>query len=63
MSKEEGVGRLASWQARVMYDLLIQRANAGVQTIVYATNYAAIGETYGLATQRVIDARFVKVEI
>jgi len=46
-----------------MYDLLIQRANAGVQTIVYATNYAAIGETYGLATQRVIDARFVKVEI
>jgi hypothetical protein len=62
LSKQEG-GNIHQWQAQVMNDLLMQRAQEGNQTILYATSLDDIKNAYGLVTQQLVKTRFLKIEI
>ena len=59
LSKDEG-GSIAAWQTQALYDLLIQRAADGLQTILYATSLADVGTIYGLAARRTIETHYLK---
>ncbi len=62
LSKDEG-GSIATWQSHAMYDLLIQRANDGLQTVLYATSIVDLKAVCGLAPGRMIESHFLKIEI
>ena len=62
LSKAEG-GHIAPWQSTAIRGLLVDRANEGVQTVLYATSPAAISDMYGLATRRIVETHFLKTEI
>src|SRR5271166_2149180 len=54
LSKDEG-GSIAPWQAQAMIDLLLQRSADGQQTVLYATDIAAVKAMYGLLLARTIE--------
>ena len=54
---------LAPWQSQAICELLAQRGNEGLQTVVYATSADAISEMYGLAARRTIESHFIRVDI
>ena len=59
-SAAEG-GTIASWQVSALHDLLVARAAAGLQTILYASDLNLLGKEYGLALKGLIDAHYVKI--
>jgi hypothetical protein len=61
-SKDEG-GSIPQWQASHLYDLLLQRASEGKQTVLYATDIGEMGTTYGSAFSRFISTNYTKAEI
>ena len=62
LSKDEG-GGIAKWQTQALHDLLIEREQTSLQTIIYATSLADMGKDYGTAFSRLVDNHFLKVEI
>ena len=62
LSKSEG-GAIAAWQSQAMVDLLMQRAQDGQQTVLYATSLADVGAMYGTLLARTIETRFRQVGI
>ena len=62
LSKDEG-GGIAKWQTQALHDLLIEREQTSLQTIIYATNLADLAKDYGTAFSRLVDNHFLKVEI
>jgi hypothetical protein len=61
-SKDEG-GQLASWQTQIVHDLLLRRGQEGLHTILYATSVADIHVVYGHAARRLIESRYLNIEI
>lgn len=62
LSKAEG-GGLPVWKVALLYDMLVKRANHGKQTVIYATSLADLGKEYGAAFRRIVEKRFLQVEI
>ena len=58
LSKGEG-GGIATWQTHMLYDLLVNRAQTGLQTVIYVTDYETLRKDYGLAIGRLIEANYV----
>jgi len=62
LSKAEG-GDLPTWKAAMVYDLLLQRSNANLHTVLYASSVGEATKTYGTACGRLLDSHFLKVAI
>jgi hypothetical protein len=56
-------GTIASWQVSALFDLLSQRGAAGVQTVIYAANVAALNKEYGTAFGALVRNSFQVVEL
>jgi hypothetical protein len=62
LSKKEG-GDLSKWHVTTLYDMLSERALAGKQTVIYASSIPELKAEYGTAFGRMVDARYLKVEV
>lgn len=63
LSQDEGAGSLAKVHVQSLYDLLLQRGQGGLQTVIYATSLTGMAKEYGTAFSRLVDGHFLKVEI
>jgi len=57
LSKDEG-GSIAAWQVQYIYDLLVQRAQEGLQTVIYTSDLSLLRKDYGLAISRLIENNY-----
>ena len=55
--------KLPAFKIQALYDLLVRRASAGRQTVVYSTDRETLGAAYGTAIQLHVETHFIKVEI
>jgi len=62
LSKAQG-GGIATWQIAALYDLLVQRAASGQQTIIYASSLAALANEYGAGFGNLVQSHYLKVQI
>lgn len=62
LSKTEG-GNIAKWQVQQLYDLLVNRAQRGLQTVVYTSNLGDLRADYGLAMGRLIENNYTTCAI
>ena len=58
LSKDEG-GNIASWQVQNLHDLLVQRGQSGLQTVVYVSDFDTLRNDYGLALGRLIETNYI----
>ena len=61
LSKDEG-GNIASWQVQHLHDLLVQRGQSGLQTVVYTSDMTVLRKDYGLAIGRLIENNYITCE-
>ena len=57
-AKEEG-GNIASWQVQHVHDLLVQRGQSGLQTVVYVSDFDSLRHDYGFALSRLIETNYI----
>jgi hypothetical protein len=62
LSRDEG-GGIAKWQTQALHDLLLERGQEDLQTVLYATSLADLGQDYGTAFRSLIEAHYLTVEI
>jgi hypothetical protein len=62
LSKAQG-GGISSWHIASLYDLLVQRAATGNQTIIYASSLTDLANEYGASFGNLVQAHFIKVDI
>ena len=62
LSKLES-GSIASWQTNGLYDLLVDRGQSGLQTVVYTSGLDSLRKDYGLAIGRLIENNYIACEI
>ena len=58
LSKNEG-GNIASWQVQHLHDLLVQRGQSGLQTVVYVSDFDSLRHDYGFALSRLIETNYI----
>ena len=58
-----GGASISNWKIQALYDLIVKRGSTGRQTIIYATSLAELGLEYGAAFRRIVEKRFIQVEI
>lgn len=56
-------GSLASWQARSLLDLLIQRQAEGLQTVISVADKMSLGKEYGKPFVELIDTAYQIIQI
>lgn len=56
-------GHVAKWNQSTMADYLLQRRQAGLQTVIYATDMIRLEKEYGLTLSNFIKQHYVTVEI
>ena len=59
--KMEG-GHQPDWRVQILYDLLLDRYIAGLQTVLYATDVGQLAKEYGSAIHKHIEAHYQAVE-
>jgi hypothetical protein len=62
IAKAQG-GGISSWHIAALYDLLVQRAARGDQTVIYATSLDDLGNEYGASFGALVQSHFLKVDI
>jgi len=58
LSKNEG-GNIASWQVQHLHDLLVQRGQSGLQTVVYVSDFDSLRHDFGFALSRLIETNYI----